>query len=97
VTESISGFLFPENAAIEQRRAIEQQAQLDDVARLVVTALASAGPTPLPTLIEAVDQRPRAVMLTIDQLEQAGLIKIEVHGVEEVADLTEAGRRKADT
>jgi hypothetical protein len=36
-------------------------------------------------------------MLTIDQLEQQGLIEVSVRGMEEVAALTEAGRQKADS
>ena len=50
-----------------------------------------------PDSINEVGQRPRVVMLTIDQLEQQGLIEVSVRGVEEVAALTEAGRQKADS
>ncbi len=97
MTESISGFLGPEErAALAKRRAAEQAEELDDVARLIIAALAVAA-TPLPDLINEVGQRPRVVMLTIDQLEQQGLIEVSARGVEEVAALTEAGRQKADS
>jgi DNA-binding MarR family transcriptional regulator len=96
VTESISGFLGPEErAAMAKRRAAEHAEQLNDVARLIIAALAVADPTPLSDLTKEVGQRPRVVMLTIDQLEQQGLIEVSVRGTEEVAALTEAGRQRA--
>jgi DNA-binding MarR family transcriptional regulator len=98
MTESISGFLGPEErAALAKRRAAEQTEELDDVARLIIAALAVAGPTPLSDLIKEVGQRPRLVMVTIDQLEQQGLIEVSVRDVEEVAALTETGRQKANS
>lgn len=98
MTESISGFLGPEErAALAKRRAAEQAGELDDVARLIIAALVVADPTSLSDLIKEVGQRPRVVMLTIDQLEQQGLIEVSVRGMEEVAALTEAGRQKADS
>jgi DNA-binding MarR family transcriptional regulator len=96
VTDSISGFLFPEEReALERRRAAERDAQLDGVARLVLQVLAERGPIPLTELIEQVGQRPRVVMAAVDDLEKRGLLEVVVRDVQEIAELTEAGRRSA--
>lgn len=98
MTESVSGFLFPEErAALEKRRGSEPDAQFIEVWRLVIRALSEHGPTPLAELIERVGERPRFVMSAVDQMEQAGVLEVVARGVQEVAELTAAGRREAES
>jgi hypothetical protein len=96
VTESVSGFLSPEErAAMENRRQGEQDDDLADVGSRVIQVLAELGPTALPELIDRVRARPRFVMKALDKLEQSGLVTISARGVEEVAELTNRGQSRA--
>jgi predicted transcriptional regulator len=59
----------------------------------ILRVLADNGPTSLSELPSHVHARPREVVSTVEDLERAGLVQVAVQGVEEIAELTEAGRK----
>lgn len=97
MTDSVSGFLSPEErAAMEMRRRNRLEVDLDAIERTVLQFLAEHGQTSLPDLIERISERPRSILSVVDRLEQEGIVEVSVQGVQEFAKLTGQGRMKAD-
>ena len=94
MTDSMSGFLSPEErAALVQRGQAAKPETPSDVSLAILQTLATDGPTKLSELLPRVHARPRMVMYVIDELEQSGLVRVTAQDVEEIAELTENGRR----
>jgi DNA-binding MarR family transcriptional regulator len=95
VTESVSGFLSPEErAALEKRKQAPEPEPSSGISLAILQILATDGPTPLSEILPKVRARPRAVLSTIDDLEQSGLVRVSAQGVDEIAELTEAGHAR---
>lgn len=94
MTESISGFLSPEErAALEARRRAQESELPGGISLAILRALADNGPTSLSELPSRVHARPREVVTTVGDLERAGLVHVAVQSAEEIAELTDAGRK----
>lgn len=94
MTESVSGFLSPEErAALKMRRRAQESELPASISLAILRALADNGPTSLSELPSQVHARPREVVSTVGDLERAGLLQVAVQGVEEIAELTDAGRK----
>jgi hypothetical protein len=94
VTESVSGFLSPEErAALEMHRQAQESELPSGISLAILRVLADHGPTSLSELPSQVHARPREVVSTVGDLERAGLVQVATEGVEEIADLTDAGRK----
>lgn len=97
MTESISGFLSPEErAAMDLRRNSGRNENLPEASRLILKSLVEHGPAPFTELIERVKVRPRDAVSAIDHLEASGLVEVVARGVQEIVELTEPGRQKAE-
>ncbi len=94
MTESVSGFLSPEErAALEMRRKAQESESPSGISLAILRALADNGPTSLSELPAQVHARPREVVSAVGDLERAGLVQVAVQDIEEIVELTDAGRK----
>lgn len=94
MTESVSGFLSPEErAALELRKQSLESEPPSGISFAILQTLADHGPTTLSELPPKVHARARAVLSAIEVLEQSGLVQVTARGMEEIAELTDAGQK----
>jgi|SRR6516164_5126661 hypothetical protein len=94
MTESVSGFLSPEEReALEQRKQAQESEPVSGIWLTVLKTIADQGPTTLSELLTRVQARPRLVLSTIEDLERSGLVQVSARGTEEIAELTDAGQK----
>jgi len=94
MTESVSGFLSPEEReALELRKQAPKSEPASGISLAILKTLADHGPTTLSDLLPRVQARPRAVLSVIEDLERSGLLQVSARGVEEIAELTDAGQK----
>jgi hypothetical protein len=95
VTESVSGFLAPEEReALELRREGSEREPGASISHAILQTLSIDGPTALPDLLLKVHARAREVFSTVDDLDKSRLVRLSDRGDQEVVELTEEGRRK---
>jgi len=93
MTESVSGFLSPEEREALELRKQAPKSEPSGISLAILKTLADHGPTTLSDLLPRVQARPRAVLSVIEDLERSGLLQVSARGVEEIAELTDAGQK----
>jgi DNA-binding MarR family transcriptional regulator len=95
MTESLSGFLGPEERAAFRLRQEDPAAApiASDLSLTVLRFVAEHGPSTMSRLLADVQARPRSLVAAVDELEQAGLLMVTAEGEEETVLPTEAGMR----
>ena len=95
MTESVSGFLTPEErTALASRKRSERPDDETGITIAILQVLSADGPTAIPELLSKVKARPRSVLAAIDDLEGDRLVRVDQDGTEEIVGLTERGRAK---
>jgi hypothetical protein len=94
VTDSMSGFLGPEEeAALEQQRQSGSRPDAaPDVSLAILRALDRDGSLPTGELLAKVAARPRQVFASLDELESASLVRLRSTDADDVVELTNGGR-----
>jgi len=100
MTESLSGFLGPEERAAFRLRQEDPAAApiasapiTSDLSLTVLRFVAEHGPTTMSRLLAEVQARPRSLVAAVDELEHGGLLTVVAEGEEETVLPTEAGMR----
>lgn len=93
MTESVSGFLAPEERAALERKDAQEREPTPNISRAILQILAIDGPTALPELLPKVHARAREIISTVSDLDKSRLVRISDKGSEEIVELTEAGLR----
>jgi len=93
VTESMSGFLGPEEQAAGRDPSGRRAADVaPDVARAVLQELALTGPVSIAALLPRIHTRPRLIIAILEDLERVGHVRIRATEVDEIVELTDSGR-----
>ena len=96
MTESVSGFFAPEERAASDRVPGAADPPLaSELSLHVLHVVAEHGSVTMSALLAEVEARPRAVVAAVDDLEAAGLVRVDAADREETVRPTEAGLRAA--
>ena len=93
VTESMSGFLGPEERAAARNPSGRRAADVaPDVTRAVLQELAVTGPVSIAALLPRIHTRPRLIIAILENLERADHVRIRATEFDEIVELTDSGR-----
>jgi hypothetical protein len=93
VTESMSGFLGPEEQAAARDPGGRRPADVaPDVARAILRELAVTGPVSIAALLPRIHTRPRLIIAILEDLERADSVRIRQTEFDEIVELTDSGR-----
>lgn len=96
VTESMSGFLGPEEQAAARELNVERRADAaPDESLAVLRALAATGPMSIAALLPKIHARPRLIIAILEDLERADRVRIRQTEFDEIVELTDSGRRQS--